>query len=66
MGFLLCLDPLMNSRRNEAYEPQRNEDINMVSKIHRVFFKLSMTLSKSKYPINLIVFFMIYHSISGI
>ena len=33
MGFLLVLDPLMNSRRGQPYEPQRNEDINMVNVI---------------------------------
>lgn len=30
MGFLLCLDPLMN-RRSRAYQEQQNEELSMVS-----------------------------------
>ncbi len=32
MGFLLCLDPLMNAklRQSPAYQPQRNDELNMV------------------------------------
>lgn len=33
MGFLLCLDPLMSTkfRQNPAYQPQRNDELNMDS-----------------------------------
>lgn len=34
MGFLLCLDPLMN-KRVRSYQEQRNEELSMVNKTYK-------------------------------
>ena len=47
MGFLLCLDPLMNTRRAQtSYQPQLNEDINMVICLFNwnLFFSMNPSL----------------------